>query len=88
MTISVEIPDSVSAPLQRLGDLSRRALEALALETYRAGAISAREVGEMLGFQSRWQTDEFLKAHGVCMPESAEDIEREVSAVKALLGRE
>jgi Uncharacterised protein family (UPF0175) len=46
-------------------DLPRAALEILALERYRSGALTQAQLGRLLGFDSRVEVDPFLKQHGV-----------------------
>jgi predicted HTH domain antitoxin len=61
MSVTIELPESIAAQLQiKWGDLSRRALEALAIEAYRAVLISQPQVGEILGLDF-WETERFLK---------------------------
>jgi hypothetical protein len=43
-------------------DLSRRVL---ALEEYKAGRITKAELRRLLGFETRYELDGFLKAHDV-----------------------
>ena len=63
MILSVELPDSFAHQMHLEGAQGqRRALEALALDGYRAGELSQGQVGELLGM-SFHQTEEFLKAH-------------------------
>ncbi len=53
MTIVVNLPEDIAKELstsQR--ELSRTALESLALEGYRAGHLSEEQVRRMLGFDS------------------------------------
>lgn len=50
MTVIITIPDRIEQQLRDLwgSDLPRRALEALALEGYRSGALSTGQVAETL----------------------------------------
>ncbi len=51
MDVKVRIPDELAARLSAAGgDLSRRALEALALEEFRSGRLSKAELRTLLGF--------------------------------------
>lgn len=59
------------------GDLSRRALESLALEEFKSGRISKAQLRRLLGFGARWKLDIFLKEHGVYEDYTLEDFERE-----------
>jgi uncharacterized protein YgbK (DUF1537 family) len=78
MNLIVQIPDDVARRLVAAGgDLSRRALEALALEEYKLGHLTKPELRRLLGFGSRDALDGFLKAHDVFEPYSLDDLERE-----------
>jgi hypothetical protein len=80
MNISVEIPDSAAADLAVAGmDPSRALLEAFALEGYRAGRLSEAGVRRLLGFETRYEVDGFLKEHGAFMPYTMEDLERDTA---------
>jgi hypothetical protein len=59
-------------------DLSRIALEALAAQGYRNGRLSHSEVGRLLGFGSRWETDAFLKQAGAHLDYTEADLERDI----------
>ena len=56
-------------------DLNRAALEALAIVGYRSGKLSLAQVGRMLGFDNRWQTEEWLGGRGVTWNYTLEDLE-------------
>ena len=60
MKITVELPDDVA----RRPDPGREALEALAIEGYRSGALSHYEASQLLQF-SRFEFDAFLKARNI-----------------------
>ena len=65
MDLTLRIPDDLADRLVAAGDLSRRALEALAAEEYRAGRLGRADLRRLLGFDTRPQVDAFLKARGV-----------------------
>lgn len=78
MRIWLDLPDDVVAQLAEEGrDLSRAALEALAIDAYRTNRISAHQLCELLDIPSRYELDGFLKQHGVPLEYSVEDFERE-----------
>jgi hypothetical protein len=78
MHVTVEIPDDVAQRLLAAGgDLSRRALEALALEEYKGGRLTKPELRRLLGLGTRYALDGFLKAHDVFESYSLDDLERE-----------
>jgi predicted HTH domain antitoxin len=60
MKITVELPDDVA----QHPDPGREALEALAIEGYRSGALSHHQAGQLLGL-SRFEFDGFLKARKI-----------------------
>ena len=66
MQLTLELPEDIA---QRLAssweDLPRAALESLALEAYRSQALTAAELGKLLGFETHMQVDAFLKEHEV-----------------------
>ncbi len=74
MKAAFEIPDDIAAALSADGrDLSRVALEALALEGYRTERLSESQVRRMLGFSVRMQVHQFMKDHDVPLNYSYED---------------
>ncbi|MFN7920261.1 MAG: UPF0175 family protein [Bryobacteraceae bacterium] len=81
MLLTVEIPDDIARTLgDSTGDLSRRALEAFALEELRAGRISELQLRKILGL-ARIQLDGFLKAHGIYPDYTLADFEEERRAL-------
>jgi hypothetical protein len=85
MEIRLTIPDDIAAGLQTGGDLSRRALEALALEGYKSGELTEYQLRTMLGFENRFEVHGFLKSHGVFFDYSPEDLAREEETSRKLL---
>jgi len=84
MNVAFNIPDDVATQLSGGGDIQRLALEALALESYRAGRLTKVELRRLLGIESRLELDGFLKAHDVYDPITIEEIERQVRDVQRL----
>ena len=85
MNLTVQIPDDLATRLSAAGaDLSRRALEAFALEEYRSGHLTQAELRRLLGFGTRYQLDGFLKAHDVWIDYTLEDAEREREGLERL----
>lgn len=74
MQVIVEIPDDMAQRLTPPGkDPARTTLEAVAIQGYRSGALSAYQTRRLLGFGTRYELDGFLKAHNVW--EHAYDLE-------------
>lgn len=80
-TVTIELPDLIRKNLQEPQELSRFALEAIALEGYRRVALTQGQVGEMLGL-SFWQTEEFLRAHGAFLHYDMEDFKKDLQALE------
>jgi predicted HTH domain antitoxin len=86
MQITLELPEDIAARLmQSGGDLSRSALEALALEVYRERKLSTGQLRRLLGFRTRAQVHAFLKEHGVFLHYGEEDLEHDRQAGDALV---
>ena len=84
MEVTIHIPDDVGRRLSAAGaDVSRRALEALALEGYRDQTLTLYQLSEMLGL-SRVETEDFLGQHHVPLSliEQA-DLDREAAVFDA-----
>jgi hypothetical protein len=85
MNVTVQIPDDLAGRLSAAGaDLSRRALEAFALEEYKRERISKAELRRLLGIESRYDLDGFLKAHNIWIEYSVEDFRREMAGLERL----
>jgi hypothetical protein len=78
MNVTVQIPDDLARRLTATGgDLSRRALEAFALEEFKSGHLTKPELRQLLGYETRAMLDGFLKAHGVFEDYTLDDLEQE-----------
>ena len=80
MSVAIELPQEIARSLAgSQDDLSRIALEALAAQGYRDGKLNHAEVQRMLGFNSRWQTDAFLKQAGAYLDYTEADLEHDLA---------
>jgi predicted HTH domain antitoxin len=83
--ISLELPPDIVDQLVEKGhDVSRAALEALAIDAYRMERITGYQLGQLLGIPSPHDLDGFLKRHGVPLDYTIEDFELESAASAAL----
>jgi hypothetical protein len=83
MDVQLQIPDDVARVIQnQQPDLSRAALEALALEGYRNERLSEGQVRRLLGFRTRMQVHTFLKAHNVYLDYSIRELENDLASLK------
>jgi Uncharacterised protein family (UPF0175). len=79
MNVAIELPKEIAEILAGPhDDLARVALEALAAQGYRDGKLTHAEVQQMLGFNSRWDTDAFLKQAGAYLDYTEADLERDL----------
>jgi hypothetical protein len=88
MNISIEVPDDVVHQLQvRWDNISRRALEALALEAYRSGVITEAQVQRRLKLPSRWDVEAFLKRAQAYLDYAEANLERDIIAIRKVSPR-
>jgi predicted HTH domain antitoxin len=85
MQVTLDLPDDISAALESQGrDLPRQALEALAIEGYRTGALTEAQVRRLLGFETRFEVHALLKEHRVPLRYSEKDVEDDLAAHREL----
>ena len=86
MDLTVHIPDDIAARLCAVvnGDLSRRALEALLAEEFRLGHLNKPDLRRLLGFETSYEVDGFLKAHNVYEDYTLQDLEQELEGLRRL----
>ena len=85
MNVTIEIPDELAHQIHASGaDLSRRVLETIALQEYQAGRISKAQLRRLLGFETRYELDGFLKAHKVVPNVTIDDLSRDMQDLKSL----
>ena len=84
MQITVDIPDDIAALLANSGeDLSRAALEAIGLEGYRQKRLGGYQLQRLLGIDSRYELDGFLKEHCV-ETYTAQDFDDDLATIREL----
>jgi predicted HTH domain antitoxin len=88
MSVTVELPESIEHQLQEewgSRDLSRKALEGLITEAYRAEKLSTGQVAEALGL-SVIETEAFLKERSVELNYTLEDLKDDRESLRKVLG--
>jgi Uncharacterised protein family (UPF0175) len=84
MQLTIELPDDlVPQMLPEGSDPSRAAMEALALEAYRAHRLTEHQLAGLLGL-GRYELDGFLKRRDVWLEYSAQEIEQEIETARQL----
>lgn len=86
MSLEIALPNHIEQHLQNEwgNDLPRRAVEALAVEGYRTGALSLGEVAEMLDLSIN-DADGFLKERSIFAVENIEEIEADGQTLEEIL---
>jgi len=84
MEITIHIPDDLARSLgQAGGDLSRRTLEALAIDGYKRGSLTQPQVGQLLCL-SRIETEDLLARHVALYDYDPAEMDREARAFEKL----
>ena len=85
MQVTVKLPDQVARHWGENPEaVGRHVLEDAAIEGYRAGRLSHRQVGEMLGLDY-WQTETFFQDRRVPLNYSAADLEADQATLDKIL---
>jgi predicted HTH domain antitoxin len=86
MLVELQVPDDIAEKLvKKWNDLSRCALEALAVDAYRERILTAYEVQRLLGHSSRWKTEELLKRSGADLGYTEEDLREDTATLRRVL---
>lgn len=86
MNVVVEIPEKIMRQFSDDSEtMSRKMLEALALEGYRSEKLTAFQVGEMLGLAMPNEVDGFLKKHGFFIEYTDDEIAEQRRVLDELL---
>lgn len=88
MSLEIDLPSHIEQHLQTEwgNEFPRRAVEALAIEGYRTGALSLGEVAEMLDLSLN-EADGFLKERGIFAIENLEEINVDAETLEELLSK-
>jgi hypothetical protein len=84
MDLVLHLPDDFAEQISAGGNIEREALEALALESYRAGRLMKAEMRRLLGFGSQPALDAFLVSHDVFGTYTEQDLAHDREDLQAL----
>ena len=85
MQVTLELPEDIVAQMtSNGGDISRAALEGLALEGYRSGRLSEAQIRRLLGFGTRHRVHGFLKQHGIPLRYTEHDLDQDLETAGKL----
>ena len=83
----MEMPDQVARQWGKTPDaVGRHVMEDAAIEGYRAGRLTQRQVGAMLGLDY-WQTETFLNERAVPLNYSAADLADDHATLEKIISR-
>ena len=87
MAVTIKLPPEIEQELRESfgPDLDRAALEALVLEGYRSNRFGIAQVRRMLGFESRFDAESWLGAHGVRLNYGLADLEADRATLRNVL---
>lgn len=88
MNVAIELPEDIAHQLTaKWGDISQRALEALAIDAYRSGVITEAQVQRMLSLPSRWELEALLNRAQAYLDYTEADLERDILAIRKATSR-
>jgi hypothetical protein len=75
MQVHFDVPEEVARQFTAdPGGITRAAAEALAAEGVRSGKLTVYQARQMLGIRSRYEMDGFLKARGVLLADTTQQV--------------
>lgn len=87
MNVAIELPEDIARRLEtEWPDLPRRALEALAVEGYRAGLLTRGEVQRLLNL-SWHETEAFLKERQAYLHYTEDDLQQDRETHDRIMSR-
>ena len=80
ISVTLTLPDAIAAQLQlQQKNISLQLLESFAAEKYRDRLLTAYQVGQLLGHDSWWETEEFLQQHQCFHHYDDQELEEEMN---------
>jgi len=75
MDVHIDVPDEVARQFTaEPGGVARAAVEALAADGVRSGKLTVYQARQLLGIRSRYEMDGFLKARGLFLSDTMEEV--------------
>ncbi len=86
MQITIDIPEDIGNQLQQNWEnLPHKILEAIGLEAYRNGIMTAAQIQQLLKFSSRWETENFLKQSQAYLDYTEDDLDQDIQTLHQVL---
>ena len=87
MTITIQLPVEIEDDLRHQDPaLEKHTRDQFLVANYQAGRLSTGDIAVILGFQTRFQAEEWLGEHGACQNYSSEDLEADQRTLDRILG--
>ena len=86
MEIILHIPDDIAADIRKANgqDIARHILEAYAMQAYRQRELGTAHLRRLLGFETRYEFEDFLAAHNVPRNYTLADLEHDRETARLL----
>lgn len=87
MAITIQLPNEIEQDLRHQDPrLDYHARDQFLVANYQAGKLSTGDIAVILGFETRFQAEEWLAEHGACQNYSSEDLEADHQTLERILG--
>ncbi len=87
MAITIQLPAEIEEDLRHQDPaLENHTRDQFLIANYQAGKLSTGDIAVILGFQTRFQAEEWLALHGACQNYSSEDLDADSQTLNRILG--
>jgi hypothetical protein len=86
MEVSIHIPDDIAADIRKVNgqDIARHILEAYVIQAYQQRELGTAQLRRLLGFETRYEFEDFLAAHDVPRNYTLADLEHDRETARIL----
>jgi Uncharacterised protein family (UPF0175) len=86
MEIELQIPDDIAEDIRKANgqDIARHILEAYVIQAYQQRELSTAQLRRLLGFETRYEFEDFLAAHHVPRNYTLADLEHDRETARLL----
>jgi len=86
MEISIHIPDDIAEEIRKTNgqDIARHVLEAYVIQAYQQRELGTTPLRRLLGFETRYEFEDFLAAHNVPRNYTLADLEHDRETARLL----
>ena len=86
MEIGLHIPDDIADDIRKANgqDIARHILEAYVIQAYQQRELGTAQLRRLLGFETRYEFEDFLAAHNVSRNYTLADLEHDRETARLL----